>query len=407
MKILHITYEPPAFPGGTGGQTRQYGLLKHLSRNHEIHSIFPCRSPNEQGTLREEVFSRINMPPPKTFFVKIIYLLLKHRHLSYPQFVRFFEGMNYSMMPFVRKEVEQGSYDLLNIEHTNIAHWLTALKLSIPTVLVAHNVKTIMWKRYYENGPEDNKRHLLQEYRKFEKYENTYLKYYDCLIAMSETDRRYLRSVCPDAKRIEVVPNGVDLDYFSPDPEKKEENYSLLFAGTMDHPPNEEAMIFFCRDVFPKVLKILPEATLTIVGRKPSLLIEGWGRQRNIRVTGFVPDSRPYFNRAQLFIVPLLGGSGTRLKILEAMAMGKAIVSTSIGAEGIEYTDGKNIVIADDADSFAESVLTLLQNQGCRKKMEDEAKRLVAGKYSWRILADKLEEIYIDVIKEKRGISGT
>jgi glycosyltransferase involved in cell wall biosynthesis len=398
MKILHITYEPPTFPGGTGGQTRQYGLLKHLSKNHEIHVICPFINSNQKAPLNEEIFSGISMPPPKTYFTKMLNFILRYRHLTHPKFTRIFEGMGYSMMPIIKREIDHGNYDLLNIEHTNAAHWLTSFKFSIPTVIVAHNVKTIMWKRYYENHSGFKRRQFFREYRKFEKYESTYLKYYQCIIAMSDTDRQYLKSLCPEAKRIEVVPNGVDLDYFSPSLNQRVEPFSLLFSGTMGHPPNEEAMIFFCHHIFPKVLHRFPNAKLTIVGRAPSPSIEKWGKQHNIQVTGFVPDTRPYFEKAEVFIVPLLSGSGTRLKILEAMAMGKAIVSTSIGAEGIEYTHEKNIVIANDAEQFAESILTLFQNRDYRKKLEESAKLLVAEKYSWNIMAMKLEKICMDLV---------
>jgi len=401
MKILHITYEPPAFPGGTGGQTRQYGLLKHLSKNHEIHAICRLLKSNHKVPLTEEFFSSISMPP-KNYFTNILNLLFRYRHLTYPKFARTLEGIGHSMMPIIKREIDKGNYDLMNIEHTSAAHWLTNLKLSIPTVIVAHNVKTIMWKRYYENHSGFKRRQFFREYRKFEKYESTYLKYYNCIIAMSDTDRQYLKSLCPESKCIEVVPNGVDLDYFSPSPNNKTESFSLLFSGTMGYLPNEEAMIYFCRHIFPKVLQKFPNVKLTIVGRAPSRSIDKLGKQHNIRVTGFVPDSRPYFEKAEVFIVPLLSGSGTRLKILEAMAMGKAIVSTSIGAEGIEYTHEKNIVIANDAEQFAESILILFQNRDYRKKLEESAKLLVAEKYSWNIMAKKLEKIYMDLIERER-----
>jgi glycosyltransferase involved in cell wall biosynthesis len=208
--------------------------------------------------------------------------------------------------------------------------------------------------------------------------------------------------MCPGLP-LAVVANGVDIDYFSSSRENPEAE-TIVFTGSMAHPPNNEAALHFCRNIFPGILAVRPNVRFTIVGSSPSREVMALDNGGNIKVTGFVEDTRPYLDSAAVVVVPLLSGSGTRLKIMEAMAMSKAIISTSIGAEGIEYSAGEDILIADEDSDFAEQVVTLLANQNRRTLLGQSARKLVESKYSWPNLAKQLENVYSAAVA-KRTVS--
>jgi glycosyltransferase involved in cell wall biosynthesis len=198
---------------------------------------------------------------------------------------------------------------------------------------------------------------------------------------------------------LSVVPNGVDTEQFQPGPEAAGPPH-LVFTGAMGWQPNAEAMIYFCREILPAVRAHFPDVQLSIVGLQPPAEVVALGQQPNIHVTGFVPDVRPYIAEATVYIAPLKLGSGTRLKILEAMAMGKAVISTTIGAEGLEVTDGRHLLIADSAADFASRICELLADPGRRQALGQAGRALVEACYDWRAVAASLDGVYRQVVQE-------
>jgi glycosyltransferase involved in cell wall biosynthesis len=187
------------------------------------------------------------------------------------------------------------------------------------------------------------------------------------------------------------VPTGVDTDYFAPaasDPASR----NLVFTGSMDWLPNEDAMLFFCREVLPLIRAEESGVTLTIVGRTPTPAVKRLAEDPAVTVTGRVDDVRPYMKDAAVYIVPLRIGGGTRLKIFEAMSMAKAVVSTTVGAEGLPVTSGANAVLADQPQAFAREVVRLLRDVGCRHQIEAAARALVLEHYDWSAVAGSLEQ---------------
>jgi glycosyltransferase involved in cell wall biosynthesis len=175
----------------------------------------------------------------------------------------------------------------------------------------------------------------------------------------------------------------VDTDYFRPDATVADDA-ALVFTGAMDWLPNEDAVLFFVETILPRIQARVPNATLTVVGRNPSpkLLARLQGR-RDVRVTGRVDDIRPFLRRSSVYVIPLRVGGGTRIKAFEAMAMGKPVVSTPIGVEGLRVEDGRHVVLADDADAFAAAVLDLLQDPERRHRLGRDARDLVEREFSW------------------------
>ncbi len=193
---------------------------------------------------------------------------------------------------------------------------------------------------------------------------------------MSETDKQILEGEFA-AANVFAIPTGVDTEYFTPRQEAPEKN-TLVFTGSMDWLPNEDAILFFAHEILPKIKRRIPDIKLVVAGRRPSRhLLNEMQKYPEVSILGWVDDVRPFISRHAVYVVPLRIGGGTRIKVYEAMAMGKAIVSTTIGVEGLPVTAGVNVAIADDPESFAQSVITLLRDAEARTRIEREARDFV------------------------------
>src|SRR5687768_863185 len=216
---------------------------------------------------------------------------------------------------------------------------------------------------------------------------------FDCVVAVSREDREMMEREY-HVKNVYDVPTGVDTDFFRPSGERKRQPHNLVFTGSMDWLPNEDAIRYFTEQIMPRIRQSMPDVTLTVVGRDPYPgLVELSKRDSSVMVTGRVEDVRPYMDEAAVYIVPLRIGGGTRLKIYEAMAMEKAIVSTSIGAEGLPVSNGSEIVLADDPESFAEATVKLLQNEDMAHEIGQRAAAKVRREFGWDIVADSFAAI--------------
>ena len=382
MRVLYVTYEPPFFPAG-GGQTRQFNLLKHLSVKHEIDLFLPHLNLQER-IIAKQISNSVYSP--SLALTKLARLCLKPFPNSYPAFSAAKEGLRFTLTPIIRAAIKRNSYDLVHIEHTDIAHWEKIIPRSIPRTLTAHNVKTVMWSRYAKNASQSQYKALAKEARRFSEYEAKFLPALTRLIAVSDTDKLELERITEKSVPIDVVANGVDTTYFSP--KSSEISYDLVFTGTMNHPPNTDGIIDFVIKTLPIIRSQIPGVRLAIVGMNPPPAVQSLSSHPGVTVTGYVPDTRDFISSATLAIAPLNSGSGTRLKILEAMSMGKAVVSTSIGAEGIDYRNGFDITISDSREAFAESIIELLQNEHLHDSIGNNARLLVIKKYDWRSLAE-------------------
>ena len=194
-----------------------------------------------------------------------------------------------------------------------------------------------------------------------------------------------------------VVPNGVDLDYFHVLPQPIQRRH-LVFTGSMDWRPNQDAARYFVREILPLLKQVRPELECTFVGRNPPADIERLADIPGVHITGTVGDVRPYVERAAVYIVPLRIGGGSRLKILEALAMGRAVVSTTVGAEGLDVVHDKHLLLADDPRTFADCVLRLLDDQQRCRSLSTEGRRLVEQHYGWDALADRFGNFVREVV---------
>ena len=264
-------------------------------------------------------------------------------------------------------------------------------KLPIPCLLFQHNVESALWRRMAttESHPLRKLAYTLEAAR-MSRYERRTLARFHHIVAVSENDRQQMLAMDP-ACEITVNPTGVDTKQFQIAPPSSATPPRIVFTGSMDWEPNIDAMEYFCAQIWPRILAEFPDAIFQIVGRTPFPRVQRLA-SKSVVVTGTVPSVQDYLRDATVVVVPLRIGGGTRLKIYEAMAMGKALVSTSIGAEGLSFENGRDLLLADDVSSFADAILLLLRDDQVRRKFEQAAVKL-AAQFDWSVVAGQFAEV--------------
>jgi len=376
-------------PPDSGGKIRSFNILRELARQHSV-TFFSFHAAQENDPHRdlEKIFHRVicvplKLPQPKSlaeFFEYTSSILSREP---------------YSLTKYCRPEVRNKLHALLKREMYDVivcdfiaAAGVIPWDWPTPKVLFTHNVEAAIWQRHHQVASNPLWKTISWwEWRRMERAERRYLRRADHVLTVSETDRDAFATVL-DPGRLTVIPTGVDVDYFQPMPVEETPN-SLVFIGSMDWLPNEDAILFFVDAILPLIERKNPLVSLEVVGRSPSRKLQALAETRkSVRLTGRVEDVRPFVARGSVCIVPLRIGGGTRLKIFEAMAMSKAIVSTSLGAEGLPVQSGENIVLADRPEDFAQAILTLLNDAGERKRLSTAARALVEDKYSWQKVSE-------------------
>lgn len=260
------------------------------------------------------------------------------------------------------------------------AAWRRHVPAELPAVLELHDVTVDLVAR----------RGARLEAARLRAHARRWWPRYDGLVTVSERDAGLVRGLTGQAST--VVPNGVDTRAFVPQPER-DGPPAVLFTGTMNYRPNAEGGVWLAREVWPRVRRARPDARLTIAGRHPHADLRAYDGQDGIEVAGEVPDMRPRFAAARVIAVPIHSGGGSRLKVLEAAAAGRAMVSTTIGAEGTDLRDGAHLVLADDAPAFADAVLRLLDDGEERARLAAAARALVEDRYDWDAIGERLATV--------------
>jgi sugar transferase (PEP-CTERM/EpsH1 system associated) len=382
-------------PLDTGGKIRSYHLLKELARKYEVTFFsFYGEHADDQHHELEKVFYRVVTCPLRLPKAKGATEMLHYAR-------NLFGPWPHSFAKFCRPEVSRRLLELLKKEQFDIiiCDFLLAASvipwdLACPKILFTHNVEALIWKRHYEVARNPLwKAVAWREYRTMARMESRYLSLADHVLAVSDADRDVFAREIP-LGNITVIPTGVDVDYFRPALEPADPN-TLVFTGSMDWMPNEDAIHYFVDEIWPLIRAEVPGVKFSVVGRRPTERLRKVAAQAGIEVTGAVDDIRPYVHRAAVYVVPLRVGSGTRLKIFEAMAMGKAVVSTTIGAEGLPVHSGENILLADTPQDFAAAVIRFLRDPTLRDHLGGSARQLVQEKYSWSAAARELENVLV------------
>jgi sugar transferase (PEP-CTERM/EpsH1 system associated) len=405
MKILWVK-AGGLVPPDIGGKIRSYNILRQLAKHHAV-TFFSFYAAHENDVHAElsRIFQRVILIPLDLASAKSAGELLDYAlHL----FSREPYTLTKYCRPAVRKKLcallEEETFDVILCDFL-FAAGAIPWDWSCPKVLFAHNVEAVIWQRHYEVARNPLwKAVSWLEWKRMEAAERRYLQKADHVLVVSENDRAVFTNFL-EPQKLTVTPTGADTEFFHPRAEKEIPG-SLVFTGAMDWLPNEDGISYFAYEIFPLIRLQVPDATLCIVGRKPSGRLQDLAsRVPNIQLTGWVEDVRPYVAQRAVYIVPLRIGGGTRLKIFEAMSMAKAVVSTSIGAEGLPVNNGEHLLLADDPASFAESTLRLLGNAWQRAQLGKAARQLVEENYSWASVSKGFAEALENVVRRAHRTS--
>ncbi len=389
LKVLFFS-QPFPLPMDSGGKIRTGQLLRHLRRRFDITLVSTTDVSRDAPYTADlhDLCHRFYGVPRRTprrgsaaFYLDVLRLALSR----YPVTVA--GDTSPVLKATLRRLLRHERYDLLVCDFLQPSLNVLGLR-GCPRLLFQHNVESIIVQRHYETATHPVLRMFWrQQWKKMLRYERTACREFDGIVTVSEVDRLTLERDF-GARRVWAIPTGVDTDYFRPSGEPVEEN-TLIFTGAMDWLPNEDAILYFATEILERLRALVPGVRLTVVGRNPSRrLLDRLAHRPEIRIVGRVDDVRPYVAQHAVYVIPLRVGGGTRIKVFEAMAMGKAVVSTRIGVEGLPVRDGEHVVLADRPGDFAAATARLLKDETEREALGRRARAYVERNASWDRAAD-------------------
>jgi len=392
MKILWVK-PGKLLPLDTGGKLRTYNILRNLAATHDLTYLSYYGGQRDQAYEREVL---TNLPGTVSVYTAAPEAMGSARYFDYLR--HFSNPAPYSISKFAARQVQKLLREWISQHKFDVAvcDFLASTlnfpdKLVTPTALFQHNVETILWKRKADFEAKWLDRIVSKvEYAKMRRFEPEQTRRFHHVIAVSETDRETM-SPMVGREHISVVPTGVDLRKYRYDPAAPPSGPLVVFTGSMDWAPNIDGVEFFCKEIWPQVLAKIPAARFRIVGRDPQPRVKVLASE-NVEVTGTVPSIIDHLREAAVFVVPLRIGGGTRIKIYEGMAMGKATVSTKVGAEGLDVQHGRDILLEDSPAGFANAIVTFLQNEEVRRRYEAAA-AATARKYDWSVITEQFVQV--------------
>ena len=390
-RILFLAQLLP-YPPVCGGTIRSYNTLKRLCASHDVTLLTFARKPEDRGHAQflERICSEVwTVPMRRSPSANCRWAA---RSLARRSSFIIDRDFTPKMQNAVDAILRERWLDLIYVDHLQMSQYVRGKRACV-RVLDEHNVEWRIIRRIAET----ERRGLWKlfasiEWPKLRDYELAVCEEFDAVCTVSEGDKTTLLSENRRIVNVTSIPIGVDAKEFHPvalDPDSK----TILSVATMSWPPNEDAALYFCSQVYPLVKKRVPEARLILAGSSPTPAVRRLKADPSISVPGFVEDIHKLAGGAAVFIVPLRCGSGMRVKILNAMAMGLPVVSTSVGREGIEATHGRNILVADDPDTFAWHVARLLRNPEERVRLGAAGRELALQKYSWDVILPRLDAV--------------
>ena len=392
MKVLVLDEWLP-YPADTGKKLRTYNLMRHLTRAAEVTYVYygkggePLPPDWGPGTRLVAVPDLRPAKGSTAYWLRVALNVLRPLPFS-AEF-----ASSPRLVETLARLVRENPFDVLLCEGAGYARMLAVIPHP-HRVLMAHNVEHLQWIRFAKARRSPViKVFAWWQHRKMHAYETWLFRRYQRITTVSAEDRELLLRMVPHPN-VQVVENGVDLDYFRPQPGERDRN-RVAFSGSMDAFSNADAAAYYVWNIHPLVRARRPDAEFSIVGKDPDEYTRNLASVQGVHVTGSVPDVRPYAGRAAAAVVPLRIGGGSRLKILEAMAMGVVVVSTTIGAEGLAVTPGKDILIADQPQQFADAVLECMERGPRIAEIESRASALVRERYSWERIGREMTRMIL------------
>lgn len=405
MKLLWISHCIP-YPPKTGVLQRNYNLLREAARLAEVHLL----AVNKRGVLpgeydlaearfelgklcrRVEIVQLPIESSARLFYWKAFQSLLSKDPLS----VTWVESA--ALRRRLRTMLQEVEFDIVHFDTISLAVYRNEVSHAAK-ILNHHNIESHLLKR--RSGLEGNplkRLYYALEGEKLQRYEQAACGQFDTNFTVSELDGQRLTALVP-AARVDVIANGVDVEYFTPGGKPIIPGRLLMVSG-MNWFPNRDAVLYMCTEIWPLLTARDEGLSWAIVGASPPReVLELAARDRRVTVTGFVDDVRPHLAEAEVYLCPMRDGGGTRVKILDALSMGKAIVSTTMGCEGIDVTPGKDVLTADSPQDFVDQILRLRGDAALRKSLGREARRIAVESYSWPVIGNNLSAVYRRLIQ--------
>jgi glycosyltransferase involved in cell wall biosynthesis len=412
-KLLFLTPQFP-YPPSQGTAIRNYNLVAGLARRHEVHLIAFGDPAQAVETPLQCLCSSVQVLPlpQRTMGQRLRGLFLSRL----PDMALRLPSSGFSQALAVALDDKRP--DVVEVEGIELAHFLfeaaarledRALRRPL-LVFDDHNAEYLLQRRAFETDVRSTRprgwigaAYSFVQWQRLRRYERRACLEADRVVAVSEADAHALRRLAPGIEPA-VVPNGVDAEFYAQPaaplaglPQVSGSDLGrpgLVFTGKMDFRPNVDAVLWFVHEVLPLILRDVPDLLFWVVGKDPHPRLARMAVHPAVRLTGWVEDVRPYIAAAAVYGIPLRIGGGTRLKVLEAMAMGKAIVSTTLGCEGFDLAPGRDLVVADTSTEFAAAVVALLRDPERRALLGQNARSLAASEYDWRVILPRLEAIY-------------
>lgn len=396
MKLLFVTHLFPYPPIG-GGRIGYFNPIRYLSRQMEVVLVSIVDSASVQLVDKMAKYCidiKVHQMrrSPYVGLIRGVFTEPPGAAAKYydPRFGQ-----------LIQEATKRWDIDIVEFQHLNTACYRSWVRSS-PAILREHNIEHKVWERQAQNANSVVERMYVSFMApRVRTYEAKLAPQFDRCIAVSEADARHLRAAAPTAK-IETIPSGVDTEYFVPTTDIPEEPFSMVLTGSFDWQPKQHNLRVLLTKCYPKIRAKLPAATLKVVGTGvPEDLQKLASALPGVTITGKVPDVRPFISSAALALNFLESGGGIALKVLEAMAMRKPVLSNSMGCEGIKVTHGENVFLADGSESFADAAVFLLQNVQVRQRIAEAGYQLVKQDYAWDRLAGRFIDCYASVLSER------
>ena len=403
--ILILTPQFP-YPPQQGTTIRNYNLIARLARRHRVHLLSFGDPAHSRGTPLDALCADIQVvpyPPRRTMAQRLKGMVLS----SLPDMAQRLPSAQFRAA--LAATLEREHPDVVEVEGIELAQYLLQAARwrgeGVRPLLVFddHNAEYVLQQRAFETDIRQPRRwagaaYSFVQWRRLRSYERRVCLAADRLVVVSEADAQAVRQLDPRLQPV-VVPNGVDMEHYtapvSPLPEGKGPGVEdLVFTAKMDFRPNVDAVLWFVEEVLPLIRQESPQTRFWAVGKDPHPRLAYLAENPAVVLTGWVEDVRPYIAGAGVYVVPLRIGGGTRLKVLEAMAMGKAIVSTTLGCEGFDLVPDQDLVVADAPPDFAAAVLALLRDPVRRERIGRAARRFAGSRYDWQTIVPRLEQVY-------------
>lgn len=407
--ILFLSQVLP-YPLNSGAKIRQFYMLRHLSRRHEVTLVCFTRAddPPEAVDHLRGICHAVHTVPMRRAVWRNVRAAAKGVISGLPMVVARDEVAEMSLL--LRRLVEEHAYDVIHADQLSMAWWgRLAARLSGAhrphTLLDQHNAVYLLTQRIAETERNLVRRLIAaREARAFARYERTMCREFDAILTVTAEDREHLLKLFAPhereylAARFTEVPICGDPEAVSPVIHRESEQPTMLHLGTMFWPPNANGVLWFVREVLPLIHRQVPNARFVVAGKNPPPEVQALAADPRVEVTGYVADPMPYLEAADAFVIPLHAGGGMRVKIVDAWLWGLPIVSTPVGAEGIRVQDGENILLAEDAPAFAQAVVRLLTEPDLNRRLRVAGRAWVEANYAWQVVYRKVDKVYASLL---------